>query len=232
MQTDPPTSSPHASELARLCQARDDEPRFRRLAWACSICALFLLIGIIGMLAPGPTAQLSDPVKTRQLVPVVFAPFRGSTPQDSPTPKARNETVETLAASRAPISVNPVAFPASQGENIQPVEVLTPLPPSPGVRPASAVQPEPTISRYEPGSGTPNTPQPPYPALALRRGYEGTVRIEFTVAPSGQITATRIGQSSGHSILDEAALETVRAHWQFPAGQVRQHFVEIVFQLR
>jgi len=89
-----------------------------------------------------------------------------------------------------------------------------------------------SASRFEASSGDTRTPQPAYPRLALQRGQTGTVRIEFSVAENGAVAQAEVARSSGHPLLDAAALNTVRARWQFPPGAGRRHFVDIVFQLR
>ena len=45
-----------------------------------------------------------------------------------------------------------------------------------------------------------------YPKLAIRRNLEGTVVISFTIK-QGKIVSYKIGTSSGHKILDDAALK-------------------------
>ena len=57
-------------------------------------------------------------------------------------------------------------------------------------------------------------PPPPYPAQARRRGLEGRVLVHAVVAASGECTRAELRRSSGHAILDEAALRAVRA-WRF-----------------
>ncbi|MFZ5775837.1 MAG: energy transducer TonB [Thermodesulfobacteriota bacterium] len=61
-------------------------------------------------------------------------------------------------------------------------------------------------------------PPPPYPRLARRLGQEGVVLLEVAVSVSGQVDEVRIQTGSGHEVLDEAALEAVRA-WRFSAGR-------------
>jgi protein TonB len=50
-----------------------------------------------------------------------------------------------------------------------------------------------------------------YPPAARRRGLTGSVTLELTILPSGVIRDVAVVQSSSHAILDEAALDTVRA---------------------
>ncbi|MES1947155.1 TonB periplasmic protein [Salinisphaera sp. C84B14] len=49
-----------------------------------------------------------------------------------------------------------------------------------------------------------------YPPEALRDRLQGTARIQFTVERSGAITDALVIESSGHSVLDQAALSAVR----------------------
>jgi len=46
-----------------------------------------------------------------------------------------------------------------------------------------------------------------YPRRAKRRHWEGDVTIEFNLMPNGRIVGLKIVESSGRSILDQAALE-------------------------
>lgn len=57
-------------------------------------------------------------------------------------------------------------------------------------------------------------PKPPYPEIARRMGYEGTVRLEVEVLASGGVEEVRVRQSSGYEILDRSALKTVK-DWRF-----------------
>jgi len=58
-------------------------------------------------------------------------------------------------------------------------------------------------------------PLPPYPGSARRMGMEGVVLLEVIVAPDGRAREVRVLRSSGHALLDEAAVSTVRTHWRF-----------------
>lgn len=62
-------------------------------------------------------------------------------------------------------------------------------------------------------------PPPIYPRIARLRGYEGTVMLDVLVGSDGRVSERRIIESSGHGILDEAALSSVQ-DWRFePARQ-------------
>lgn len=60
-----------------------------------------------------------------------------------------------------------------------------------------------------------SNPKPPYPIAARRLGQEGVVMLEVVVKPDGRAGDVRIRRSSGHPMLDESALSTVRDRWKF-----------------
>lgn len=49
-----------------------------------------------------------------------------------------------------------------------------------------------------------------YPVVAQRMGVKGNVTVSFIVQPDGTFADLRLRRSSGHDILDNAALDTVR----------------------
>jgi len=60
--------------------------------------------------------------------------------------------------------------------------------------------------------------QPPgYPAIAERNGWEGTVLLKAHIKQEGEPAAVGLEESSGHRVLDDAALKTVKK-WKFTPG--------------
>lgn len=49
-----------------------------------------------------------------------------------------------------------------------------------------------------------------YPREARRQNLEGTVHVAFTIAANGSVSGIRITRSSGHPVLDQAAVEMVQ----------------------
>jgi len=49
-----------------------------------------------------------------------------------------------------------------------------------------------------------------YPKQARRQNLEGTVRVAFTISANGSVSGIRVSRSSGHTILDQAAVDMVR----------------------
>ena len=85
---------------------------------------------------------------------------------------------------------------------------------------------------YDFGNSAVSYKEPTYPRLAIKRELQGSVRIRVKVSPEGKPTNTEILKSSGHELLDKAALEAV-PFWQFQPKSL-PYFVEktIVFQLK
>lgn len=65
-----------------------------------------------------------------------------------------------------------------------------------------------------------NAARPAYPLMARMRGYEGVVLLAVEVLSDGRPGEVRIKKSSGYALLDQSALNAVRA-WRFePARKV------------
>lgn len=55
-----------------------------------------------------------------------------------------------------------------------------------------------------------------YPDPARSRRTEGRVTVSFTITPEGRVTGVQVVKSSGHALLDQAALATVAEASPFP----------------
>lgn len=62
---------------------------------------------------------------------------------------------------------------------------------------------------------------PNYPRLARRKGQQGTVKVKAKVGLGGEVETVELLESSGHKVLDDSALKTVK-QWQFYPYQVDQ----------
>lgn len=70
------------------------------------------------------------------------------------------------------------------------------------------------------GYAAPNygiNPLPKYPPLAREKGYEGTVYLRALVRVDGRVGQLTIDRTSGHEILDRAAVDSVKGWAFFPA---------------
>lgn len=57
--------------------------------------------------------------------------------------------------------------------------------------------------------------KPPYPGIARRRGYSGTVQARIHIQADGFISKVEIVKSSGHLVLDHSVVQTIKEKWRF-----------------
>jgi protein TonB len=99
------------------------------------------------------------------------------------------------------------------------------LPTPSAAPPIAASAPSTAASKPAPAAAAPFTeanfnanygsnPKPKYPRIATSRGWEGTVRLLVKVSAEGDSEEVTVHQSSGHDVLDEAAIEAVEK-WKF-----------------
>lgn len=73
-------------------------------------------------------------------------------------------------------------------------------------------------------------PLPKYPWISRKRRQEGVVALTIETNGDGQVIKANLHKSSGHTPLDESALETVKS-WIFAEGSV-QKTLSIAFRLK
>lgn len=71
-----------------------------------------------------------------------------------------------------------------------------------------------------------------YPLEAIERGLEGETLVLLFLDASGNAVAARIETSSGHAILDEAAVRAARTLRSLPDNAPREALVPVRFTLR
>lgn len=60
-----------------------------------------------------------------------------------------------------------------------------------------------------------------YPAEAVRRGLEGDVMLQLSLDDAGRVLSAEVVTSSGHAILDRAALAAARQIGTLPGNPSR-----------
>ena len=70
-----------------------------------------------------------------------------------------------------------------------------------------------------------------YPAEAISRGLQGDVLVLMILDTDGNVSAARVEQSSGHALLDQAALRNVRSLRSLPAEAPREVLLPVKFRL-
>jgi periplasmic protein TonB len=87
--------------------------------------------------------------------------------------------------------------------------------------PAAAPSRGPGVSRLGAGVVVPaepryrDNPTPEYPLPSKRRREEGVVLLSVVIEPDGSVARVSLKLTSGHPLLDEAALDVVRHRWTF-----------------
>lgn len=147
-------------------------------------------------------------------------------------PKAPTKTVTaSLVPEKKMVSVTPP--PSIHASALPKADVALPIEPFPDIPEDSAVEREKEIALIPPVKvvrearpAYKDNPRPRYPKRAKRRGYEGTVLLEVLVDRSGRVKELRILTSSGHPVLDRAALKSVNG-WLFEPGMVGDEKVDM-----
>ena len=70
-----------------------------------------------------------------------------------------------------------------------------------------------------------------YPPQAVALGLEGEVILLLSLAENGQLVSAAVARSSGHALLDQAALDAARSIGALP-GNPRQTLFPVSFRLQ
>lgn len=166
------------------------------------------------------------------------APKPVAKPTQAPPPPLKEEKKPVprprppkQAISKKPAAIKNAALVAPKKESKiekkkEEPQPAPPAPPSPADAPAE--EPSPAAASAAATRSAPAQPilrrlavpayqhnrQPEYPPMARRRGYSGTVMLKVLVDAQGRVADLTVEQSSGHRILDRAALKAVR-QWLF-----------------
>ncbi len=109
-----------------------------------------------------------------------------------------------------------------------PAATAVPGPPAAVPAPVPAVEPSRGASVSRSGAGilvpaeprTRDNPKPEYPLPSKRRREEGVALLSVVIEPDGSVARVSLKRTSGHPLLDEAALDVVRHRWTFEPARV------------
>jgi protein TonB len=172
----------------------------------------------------------------RQKKPAHFFPKVSRPRKKKPLPqkvkKSRPKTVKRVKKTLRPVErKKPVPEPPRESPKTDDVQITQPVkPPVPGMdlpqASISASKPEENASRtaaarqrevaypdYE------KSPELSYPPLAQQRGFQGKVMLKIMVSKEGRALRVVLVKSSGHTVLDRAAVKAVR-EWVFNPGKL------------
>jgi protein TonB len=181
--------------------------------------ALIVNGALLAAIAIGVSARPPAPFQpSEQAVSVVFE--AGEQPEAAPTPvpiqDATPKTNEPAAPKAQALPPPPRRRPATANPRRS-----APSEPSgaPEIAAPPATMEESQLAAFpvvppRPVSGLAGNREPDYPPAALRRRLQGTVVLRVDVTADGAPQTLAVRTSSGHAVLDEAALAAVRL-WRF-----------------
>ncbi len=156
------------------------------------------------LLEPTRTVPLSEPdVSQTEPQPALHATPPPAEPLSS-TPTAPSPATETPLASESSLPTSTVPSTTEQATAPAQTAVLAPSSSTPEAirKPDYGWLAGPLLQRIEALKR--------YPATARLQRLEGRVVVRIVVQEDGDITSATIAKSSGHDLLDQAALETIR----------------------
>ncbi len=173
------------------------------------------------------TPPLVPPVSIEVLAPAQPAPSIAhapiAQPPAAPAPAAREPTRQTTPrpprpavphASAAPAPL-PSSLPVQNTPPTQSAPASSSAPAAPSAASAApAPPPEPAVAPPIGNAAYLNNPPPRYPQSAQEEGWEGRTVLRVHVDALGHPIGVQMHASSGHDVLDKAALAAVR-QWTF-----------------
>jgi len=203
------------------------------LEWLVFACSLAVHVAICVKVRNNVTPQVTRFVTSQvdiELAPPVEEP-KVKEPDPPAEPPPPSDKPIPRVQSQAPVTHAPVAAPDNSGLPSSDEGLLDPTPPGTGTPgPVEAAPPAPPppppppplpapVIQAKVGADFARKPNLEYPRLARREEWEGTVILRAQVLPSGKVGTVSVQKSSGHSVLDDAALSAAKT-WSFvPATQ-------------
>lgn len=228
------------TRFSSLAERQGNQNKFRnketKRRWLLALCASLLAHSLFWVLRgalPVPAEPKMDLTQslTVTLTPVATQahPTESRAPSEIKQPPPPPSKPKVITKPKA-IPPKPVILKSEEpapSRLVDPVQAETPQEakkpstssglPSSSSSPTNAPVTESAAGQYEGpklNADYLHNPRPDYPAQAKRMGWEGRVVLRVEVLANGNAGAVSVAKSSGHELLDEAALEAVR-RWQF-----------------
>lgn len=162
---------------------------------------------------PLPVADVPPPL------PKIEPPKPIVPPKPLPPPPKPIVKPKPVVKPKPALKKSEIAKPAPTPEAKPIIEPTPYVPPAPVAKPAPA-KAAPAVSKPQPAKETQAqadygyNPKPKYPSVARSRGWTGKVILQVRVSADGEAEQVTVAQSSGHDILDDAAVSAVEG-WRF-----------------
>jgi periplasmic protein TonB len=206
----------------------------RALGWVVFAGSLAVHAGLYLKVHNNVTPQVTRFVTSKveiELAPPVVEEPKVKEPEPPPEPPPPTERpIVPRVQSHAPVAQAAVEQPDNSGLPSGDEGLLDPTPPGTGtpgpavVAPPAPPPPPPPpppapVIQAKVGADFARKPGLEYPRLARREEWEGTVILRAQVLPNGKVGTVSVQKSSGHSVLDDAAVSAAKT-WSFvPATQ-------------
>jgi len=201
-------------------------PRNKLLA-LIAVVVVAHIIGLAGFINALHQPSIVKPKKNEVIVefikPEVIPPpvIEPPKPPPPPPPKVQRADPPPQAAKPAALRTAPATQTITANdivvqENTTAAKTSGPVvaEPTPEPAPAPPVIKEEPLVEAKGGVGHLNNPSPEYPDFAADQGLEGTVVLRVKVLPNGKPGEVKVKKSSGHGILDDAAVAAAK-RWAF-----------------
>src|SRR5665213_1795156 len=201
------------SDLARVCLPAPGRTAPRRLAWANSICLLFLLVGVVGNQSRLSARKAAPPLE--QPAPVIIEPLPLVSPPavEAKPDESQNDDPKPLTPSIQAVTLETPAIHfavPTPGNLLAPMSVA-PTPAETPLKQAAPVKRAPTRIQSSGAGG--ERPNPVYPRMYQEMGIQGTVVLQFTVNDAARVVSVGIKRSSGSSALDQHTADFIKSRW-------------------
>jgi protein TonB len=150
------------------------------------VLSLLLHVVVLWKLVPPPLSLPSVGLEPMEIMLVSSATTQRRTPAAAPTPPASRATPTATAATE--LATEPVGQTEHPRDQVQ------------------------VAARFDAASL--DNPRPVYPLAARRRGLQGGVLLTAHIRADGSCAEVRLARSSGHPLLDTAAVTAVQ-QWRF-----------------
>ncbi len=162
--------------------------------------------------APAPAPALADrtpPKKIKTPKPVAKEPPKKTRPQPKKQAELPKPVVEKADESLAKLveEARSMHFETFQPQT-NTAKTSKPAPPNTASNATKATNPG--KSKAVERAACVSCPEPDYPALARRRGWQGSVVLKFQLTTDGSAQNIIVFRSSGHPQLDQAAIDNAK----------------------
>jgi len=213
--------------------------RWRMATMVSIVCHIFFFVSAGYLSAHFVPPTIEEKILELELV----SELKPETQQDHLSPIVPTTTPATPvipSSPQTPASLAPQAQPPiAEVQSTTPTVVtsvhvaealpMTDLPSTPASNASSPESTEKSATSTNTGKSSGFTPptvlsktEPAYPQSAKQAGMEGTVLLKIEILENGRSGNIQVSRSSGHALLDEAAIATV-GNWRFVPAKDRNN---------